>query len=229
MTDEDVDGVLDDWSPCRSGTGWFVVGYITDDRKGRFYDGELITTSRLITPGEDLAEGVIAETLNSRYRLGSRATEVSMDAFLYAASLGGSIIGPDGEPIESMTSSGFDHASLLADRVRMRTLKDDIEAFEERVGERVEAVAIGRRREPGDHECRPAVEPVGRDEALLRLEMRRGYDGRVGSRNPPVPIFAWTASWVLFLSGEEGGAGPAWVPRHPVACVPEVNGMDGSS
>ena len=240
MIDDEIDGVLNRWSPCRSGSAWFVVCVITGDRKGRFRDGALISTSVLVTPVDQLAEGVIIETLHSRYRLGPRATQVGMGAFLCAANSGGFVIGPDGEPVGEMAAaaapnewlsipeSDSDVAAAIVDRVGLKKLKDVIEAFEERMGERVEAVAIGRRREWGDFERRPLVEPVSREEAMMRLELHREYEGDMGSCIPPDPIFAWTASWVLLLSGEDHGVGPAWVPRPPAACVPEVNGMDES-
>ena len=107
MTSNDIDGLLGAWSPCRTRTGiYFVVGTITGDRNGRFLDGTLMTTSMLKTPGEDLVDGMVVETLNSRYRLGSRATEVTLDAFLYAASLDGHVIGLDGKPVEEMAAAG---------------------------------------------------------------------------------------------------------------------------
>lgn len=108
----------------------------------------------------------------------------------------------------------------------MGKLRDDILAFEERTGERVKAVVVGRVREHGDFEPHEPVAPVTRDEALAMPELGRDYDGSMGSSAPPSPIYAWTESWVLFLSGEHGGAGPAWVPRHPAPSAPAVNGND---
>lgn len=91
-----IDGILDDWSPCRNSLGMYcIVGIVTGDRKDRFRGGELITTSRIRTLPDDLAEGVVVETLNSRYRLGQRAVQITLDAFLYAASVGTKVIGPD--------------------------------------------------------------------------------------------------------------------------------------
>lgn len=106
MADE-VDGMLDDWSLCRTRYDdmSFVVGTITGDRKARFRDGTLMTTSLLVTPVDDPAEGATIETLNSRYRLGMQAKDVSLQAFLYAASLHGVVIGPDGEPVERIDAT----------------------------------------------------------------------------------------------------------------------------
>lgn len=98
-----IDGLLDNWSPCRGpGDVTFVVGNISGDRKGRFRDGTLMGTSMLTTSGENLAEGMIVETLNSRYQLGKRATQVPLATFLYAASLAAYVIGPDNHPIKSI-------------------------------------------------------------------------------------------------------------------------------
>ena len=94
-----------------------------------------------------------------------------------------------------------------------------IERFEAMVGEIVEAVAIGRRQGRGDLDLQEPVEPMPGDEALAFLDY--GYDGAMGSLDPPHPVYAWTRSWVLFLSGEEGAAELTWIPRHPRRCVPE--------
>ena len=110
--------------------------------------------------------------------------------------------------------------------MQMSKLRDDIVEFEQRMGERVEAVAIGRVREQGDFDRHEPVTPIGREEAMARPEFDREYDPSMGSVVQPNSIYAWTASWVLFLSGEAGGAGPTWVPRHPVPCTPELGGND---
>jgi hypothetical protein len=101
---QEIDGHLEDWSPCSNPFDLdFVVGIVTGDRKERFPDGTLMTTSMLTTPRNGLEAGAIIETQNSRYRLGRRASEVTSDAFLYAAGLNSWVIGPDDEPVRQMS------------------------------------------------------------------------------------------------------------------------------
>ena len=67
------DAVLHDWIilplPDFPGTH-LLVGIVTSDRKSRFPDGKCIHTSALVTPLEEIIEGAVAETLNTRYLLG---------------------------------------------------------------------------------------------------------------------------------------------------------------
>ena len=67
------DAVLHDWIilplPDYPGTH-LMVGIVTNDRKNRFADGRCIHTSAIVTPLEEIAEGAIAKTLNTRYLLG---------------------------------------------------------------------------------------------------------------------------------------------------------------
>ncbi|WP_066709350.1 hypothetical protein [Sphingomonas adhaesiva] len=103
----------------------------------------------------------------------------------------------------------------------MGNLSQDLEEFEKVVGERIQAVAIGRRRASDDFDHDPAVAPIGRDEALAILDY--GFAGGPGSGDSPHPFYAWTQSWIVFLSGEEGVT-LAWMPRTPRRCVPEHGG-----
>lgn len=60
---QEIDGHLEDWSPCSNPFDLdFVVGIVTGDRKERFPDGTLMTTSLLTTPRKDLEAGAIIET-----------------------------------------------------------------------------------------------------------------------------------------------------------------------
>ena len=104
----------------------------------------------------------------------------------------------------------------------MGNLRIDLEEFEKVVGERVEAVAIGRRRACDDFDHDAAVTPIGREEALAILDYR--FDGAPGGKDSPHPVYAWTASWCVFLAGDEGVTTLAWVPRAPRRCVPEHGG-----
>ena len=66
------DAVLQDWIilplPAYLGTH-LLVGIVTNDRKNRFADGRCIHTSAIVTPLEEIVEGAVAETLNTRYLL----------------------------------------------------------------------------------------------------------------------------------------------------------------
>lgn len=104
----------------------------------------------------------------------------------------------------------------------MGNLRVDLEEFEYVVGERIEAVAIGRRRKMDDFDHDAAVSPIGRDEALAILDY--SFEGAHGCRGSVHPVFAWTANWCLFLVGDEGVTTLAWVPRSPRRCVPEHGG-----
>ena len=67
------DAVLHDWIilPLAAYPGThLLIGIVTNDRKNRFADGRCIHTSAIVTPLEDIVEGAVAETLNTRYLLG---------------------------------------------------------------------------------------------------------------------------------------------------------------
>ena len=67
------DALLHDWIilplPDYPGTH-LLVGIVTNDHKNRFADGRCIHTSAIFTPLEEIVEGAVAETLNTRYLLG---------------------------------------------------------------------------------------------------------------------------------------------------------------
>lgn len=104
----------------------------------------------------------------------------------------------------------------------MGNLREDLLEFERIVGERIEMIAIGRRRTCDDFDHDAAIEPIGRDEALIILDY--GFDGSPGGVDRPHPIYGWTASWCVFLTGEDGVTTLAWLPRDPRRCVPEHGG-----
>lgn len=67
------DAVLQDWIilPLAAYPGThLLVGIVTNDRKNRFANGRCIHTSAVVTPLEEIVEGAVAETLNTRYLLG---------------------------------------------------------------------------------------------------------------------------------------------------------------
>ena len=47
-----------------------LIRIVTNDRKNRFANGRCIHTSAIVTPLEEMVEGAVAETLNTRYLLG---------------------------------------------------------------------------------------------------------------------------------------------------------------
>lgn len=72
-SERQYDGVLHDWIilplPDYPGTQ-LLVGVVTNDRKNRFADGRCIHTSAIVTPLEQVVEGAVVDTLNTRYLLG---------------------------------------------------------------------------------------------------------------------------------------------------------------
>jgi hypothetical protein len=71
---------------------------VTGDRKLRFEDDTMMSTSMLMTPASEIGEGMVVTTLNSRYLLARRA-EVTIRHMVYASDVGCVPIGPDGEPV----------------------------------------------------------------------------------------------------------------------------------
>lgn len=73
---QQYDAVLQDWTilplPAYPGTH-LLVGIVTNDRKSRFTDGRCIHTSAVVTPLEEVVEGAVVETLNTRYLLGEES------------------------------------------------------------------------------------------------------------------------------------------------------------
>ena len=104
----------------------------------------------------------------------------------------------------------------------MGNLRTDLEEFERIVGEPILAIAIGRRRVRDDFDHDAAISPIGRAEGLAVLDYV--FDGCVGGCERPHPFFAWTRSWTVFPTGEDGLTTLAWVPRSPRRCVPEHGG-----
>jgi len=37
-------------------------------------------------------------------------------------------------------------------------------------------------------------------------------------------VYAWTPSWVIFISQYDGSTSPERIPRNPTACMPEMPG-----
>lgn len=98
-------------------------------------------------------------------------------------------------------------------------LKDELLRFEELAGERVEMAAVGQRRRWLDGGPPRTVDPIPRDAALAALDWE--FDAVIGSDEQFKPIYAWSASWLLVMTGNDGEVRVAWLPRHPCRCAPE--------
>lgn len=69
MSNEEVTGRLENWYLH----GYvLLVGDIYDDIRGRFEDGQSIHTSAIKDNGDNIKEGDVVQTRNSRYLLGNR-------------------------------------------------------------------------------------------------------------------------------------------------------------
>lgn len=67
------DAVLHDWITVQMPNyldTHLLVGMVTNDHESRFPDGRCIHTSAIVTPLEEIVDGAVTETLNTRYLLG---------------------------------------------------------------------------------------------------------------------------------------------------------------
>lgn len=99
----------------------------------------------------------------------------------------------------------------------MSTFAEDIEAAAE--GELIEAIVVaGHRHAPSSwQEEVPRSTPEGvLSWAEARPILDYEYDGGFGSSDCH-PIYAWTATRVLFVVEYDGSTSVVSVPRHPVA------------
>lgn len=71
---EQPDGVIEQWTLAKGKHGAIVMGVATSDVKGRFAVGDQMHTSIITTPQEEIVEGAIVQTRNSRYLLGKPAS-----------------------------------------------------------------------------------------------------------------------------------------------------------
>lgn len=71
----DFDAMLDNWIVVHwpDYDAYVVAGTVECDTRGRFVDGRMIHTSMVLTDLEDIKEGAIIRTLNTRYLLLNRA------------------------------------------------------------------------------------------------------------------------------------------------------------
>lgn len=78
--EQEVTGRLELWKLGTRTVGYpkavpCVRGFLYDDARERWIDGEWITTSKLKSKTTDCVEGAIIETKNSRYLLGKPSEE----------------------------------------------------------------------------------------------------------------------------------------------------------
>lgn len=85
----DYDAILSDWiiCPLRDSERSFLAGRVQGDRKGRFRDGAYIATSLIMCPVQEIVDGSVVKTENSRYLLADRnrtddAIIAKLDAWL---------------------------------------------------------------------------------------------------------------------------------------------------
>jgi hypothetical protein len=77
-----------------------------------------------------------------------------------------------------------------------------------------------------DEEC-PRDDRVPLKKAIPWADARAhlNYDYDVGFGGADYhPIYAWTATRVLFVHEYDGSTGIVWVPRNPMDCTPKMNG-----
>lgn len=105
----------------------------------------------------------------------------------------------------------------------MANLRKELEDYEARYGEPIEAMVVGR------HDNAEYGAPVGIDEnviltreaglAKVDQEYSNGYGGA-----DCFPFYAWTKSRVFFVHEYDGATGIRWAPRNPMAVEPEFSG-----
>lgn len=91
-------------------------------------------------------------------------------------------------------------------------------------GEPVEAVVIGVGPGPKyipNFNEQPKCVVLSWEQALpfISYEFDSGY-GAPGCNR----IYAWTASWVIFVSQHDGSTSPKRIPRNPCPCEPDMPG-----
>lgn len=72
-----ITGLINDWYIVTSKRKNLIRGSVYHDIRNRWPDGMLILTSEVTTNKEELKEGTVVETLNSRYLLGISASDMS--------------------------------------------------------------------------------------------------------------------------------------------------------
>jgi hypothetical protein len=72
MSNDEITGRLENWTHI---SGKVIYGNVYNDARERFPDGTFMRTSRIVSPLENLREGQVIITLNSRYLLGKKKME----------------------------------------------------------------------------------------------------------------------------------------------------------
>jgi hypothetical protein len=81
--DNEITGRLENWyidTLTQGGKKYMIWGDIYDDKYARWRPGTRIHTSLCLTPKDKVERGVIIETMNSRYLLGSPLSDLLKEA-----------------------------------------------------------------------------------------------------------------------------------------------------
>jgi len=105
----------------------------------------------------------------------------------------------------------------------MANIREWLESAEAKWGEPIEAMVVGKHYRAGWD-----ADPEGGENIVLTREaglakVDQEYDNGYGGAGC-YPIWAWTASRVLFIHEYDGVTELSWVPRNPVAGEPEFGG-----
>lgn len=105
----------------------------------------------------------------------------------------------------------------------MANIKNELLEAEEFYGEQIEAIVVGKHYNHGWGVPAGKDENVilSREDGLAKLDL--DYDDGFGGADC-YPMWAWTASRVFFMHEYDGATGINYVPRYPVASVPEFGG-----
>jgi len=105
----------------------------------------------------------------------------------------------------------------------MANIKEWLIAVEQKFGEPIEAIVVGKHddRTYGDKAFADENIILSRQDGLAKLDAE--YDNGYGGADC-FPMYAWTASRVFFIREYDGSTGISSVPRAPVACEPEFDG-----
>lgn len=108
----------------------------------------------------------------------------------------------------------------------MANLRTWLEMAESETGETIEAMVVGQHDQ--DRYGKPFKEDenviLTREAGLAKVDLE--YNNGYGGANC-FPLWAWTKSFVYFVSEYDGATGLACVPRHPIAGKPAFSGNEG--
>jgi hypothetical protein len=104
----------------------------------------------------------------------------------------------------------------------MSNLKTWLEEVEERFGELIEAIVVGKHYDNYGESREDENIILSREAGLKKLDGE--FDDGFGGADC-YPFVAWTASRVFFVQEYDGATNLAWVPRNPIAVTPEFSGI----